>query len=142
MQSYRVIAKKGTIIYIFRRNNGQISLFLCFENTVLSLVMNEKLLLFAESAVHTSLNHLEKRNIQIGDKRTSVRLEPVFWEELKKIAIKENISIHEVCGFIDKRKNESSSLSSALRVFVVSYIKASGPLPENPIWDGHELLDE
>jgi len=76
----------------------------------------------AEAAVFISVNELKKRNVQIGDRRTSVTLEPQVWRILHDVAEKQNCSIHDLCTFINDRKNADSSLSSAIRVFLMSYL--------------------
>lgn len=81
-----------------------------------------KLLETAEASILIRLNELKKRNVVIGEKRTSVTLEPLVWEILHEIANEQNCSIHELCTFINERKGSNSSLSSAIRVFLISYL--------------------
>lgn len=68
---------------------------------------------------------LVSRNITIFGKRTSVRLEPEMWNALKDISIRENCTIHEICSLIYLRKKKSTSLTAAIRVFLMLYYKAS-----------------
>jgi len=76
----------------------------------------------AEAAVFISVNELKKRNILIGDRRTSVTLEPQVWRILHDVAEMQGCTIHNLCTFINDRKNPKSSLSSAIRVFLMSYL--------------------
>ena len=76
----------------------------------------------AEAAVFISLNELKKRNILIAGRRTSVTLEPQVWSILHDIAELQKCNIHELCSFIYERKNPESSLASAIRVFLLSYL--------------------
>ncbi len=76
----------------------------------------------AEASIFVSLNELKKYNVMIADKRTSVTLEPKVWSILNEVADDQGASIHELCSFIAERKSADSSLSSAIRVFLISYL--------------------
>ncbi|MBL4804035.1 MAG: ribbon-helix-helix domain-containing protein [Alphaproteobacteria bacterium] len=73
----------------------------------------------------TSKSTLVSRNITIMGRRTSVRLEPEMWMALKEIAKRERCSIHDICSLISLRKNENTSLTAAIRVFLMLYFRAS-----------------
>ena len=68
---------------------------------------------------------LVSRNITIFGRRTSVRLEPEMWSALKEISKRENCTIHDLCSLIAYRKKETTSLTAAIRVFLMLYFKAS-----------------
>lgn len=68
---------------------------------------------------------LVSRNITVCSRRTSVRLEPEMWRALKEIAARENCSIHELCSLISFRKNKRTSLTAAIRVFLMLYFRAA-----------------
>lgn len=68
---------------------------------------------------------LVSRNITIFGRRTSVRLEPEMWRALKDVARRENCSVHDLCSLVDLRKNANTSLTAAIRVFVMLYYKAA-----------------
>ena len=68
---------------------------------------------------------LVSRNITVLGKRTSVRLEPEMWKELKGIAKRERCTIHDLCTLISLRKNERTSLTAAIRVFLMLYFRAA-----------------
>ena len=72
-----------------------------------------------------SKSTLISRNVTITGRRTSVRLEPEMWMALKEIAKREKCSIHDVCSLISLRKNENTSLTAAIRVFLMLYFRAS-----------------
>ncbi len=84
-------------------------------------------------AYHQLQNELEtgagstlvSRNITVGGRRTSVRLEPEMWRDLKEISTRENCSIHELCTLISFRKNKRTSLTAAIRVFLMLYFRAA-----------------
>jgi predicted DNA-binding ribbon-helix-helix protein len=62
-----------------------------------------------------------KRSIRIAHHNTSVSLEPEFWDELKAIALQDNLSVTEVIARIDAKR--TGNLSSALRLFVLKRLK-------------------
>lgn len=68
---------------------------------------------------------LVSRNITVMGKRTSVRLEPEMWAAIKDIADREDCTIHDVCTLIALRKKPNSSLTAAIRVFIMLYFKAA-----------------
>jgi len=68
---------------------------------------------------------LVSRNITVSGRRTSVRLEPEMWRALKEISTRENCSIHELCTLIHFRKNRRTSLTAAIRVFLMLYFRAA-----------------
>ncbi len=65
---------------------------------------------------------VEKRSVLIAGHRTSVSLEPEFWEALKAIAANQGSSLNRLIAEIDAER--SGNLSSAIRVFV---LKSLGP---------------
>lgn len=65
---------------------------------------------------------LISRNITVGGRRTSVRLEPEMWRALKEIAKRETCTIHDICDLISMRKNANTSLTAAIRVFLMLYL--------------------
>ena len=68
---------------------------------------------------------LVSKNIRVLGKRTSVRLEPEMWRELKNIAKRESCTIHDICSLISMRKGDNSSLTAAIRVFLMLYFRAA-----------------
>lgn len=75
---------------------------------------------------------LVSRNITVAGRRTSVRLEPEMWVALREISKREECSIHDICSLISLRKNEKTSLTAAIRVFLMLYFRASSTE------DGHD----
>lgn len=59
----------------------------------------------------------KKRSVVVDGHRTSVSLEPIFWEQLREIACQRKMSVNELVTLIDQQRN--GSLSSAIRVFVL-----------------------
>src|SRR5271170_7018889 len=68
---------------------------------------------------------LVSRNVTIAGHRTSVRLEPEMWSGLSEICRRERASMHEIGTSVAMRKQESTSLTAAIRVFVMAYFRAA-----------------
>jgi predicted DNA-binding ribbon-helix-helix protein len=68
---------------------------------------------------------LVSRNITVVGRRTSVRLEPEMWNALREIARREQCKIHDICSLIHLRKNPATSLTAAIRVFLMLYYRAA-----------------
>ncbi len=62
---------------------------------------------------------LEKRSFALSGHRTSVALEPDFWEVLHNIAQEEGLALSALVTRIDARRGEAQPLASALRVFAL-----------------------
>ena len=71
-----------------------------------------------------SSSMLVTRNVRIGRRRTSLRLEPALWDALDKICQREGLTRHQLCTAIDTRKR-ASTLTAGVRVFVVGYLGAA-----------------
>lgn len=65
---------------------------------------------------------LVTRNVRIGDRRTSVRLEPELWHALEDIASQEACDINAICTRVAAQRRPVGGFTSALRVFIVSYL--------------------
>jgi predicted DNA-binding ribbon-helix-helix protein len=59
-----------------------------------------------------------KRSIVIDGHKTSVSLEDAFWDDLKKIAHAQQVTLSELVTKIDLTR-EQGNLSSAIRLFVL-----------------------
>ncbi|MCB1563786.1 MAG: ribbon-helix-helix domain-containing protein [Alphaproteobacteria bacterium] len=68
---------------------------------------------------------LVSRNITVMGRRTSVRLEPEMWAALREIASREVCTSHDICTLIAMRKNCDTSLTAAIRVFLMLYFRAA-----------------
>ncbi len=66
---------------------------------------------------------LVSRNMTIAGHRTSVRLEPEMWSGLAEISRRERASLHEIGTSVATRKQESTSMTAAIRVFVMAYFR-------------------
>ena len=63
----------------------------------------------------------KKRSVVVSGHRTSVSLEPIFWDQLRAIAAQRRISVNELVTHIDQQR--AGSLSSAIRVFVLQSVQ-------------------
>ena len=82
-----------------------------------------------------------KRSIVLDGHKTSVSLEDAFWKGLKDIAARRVMTLSDLVGSIDARRQQNN-LSSALRLFVLDYYRSQaaeakghdGPsdVPEGP----------
>lgn len=60
-----------------------------------------------------------KRSLTISGHRTSLSLEPEFWEALRKAAAERKLSLAELVSEIDQTRGERN-LSSAVRVWLLT----------------------
>ena len=63
---------------------------------------------------------MAKRSVTIAGHRTSISLEAEFWEGLRELAAARGESLAALIAAIDGRRRERESLSSAIRVFVLT----------------------
>lgn len=67
---------------------------------------------------------LVNKNVVVAGHRTSIRLEPAMWEKLQEIGVREKKNRSEVVTVIDRQRKESS-LTSAIRVYLLMYYVAA-----------------
>ncbi len=68
-----------------------------------------------------------KRSVVIAGHRTSVSLEPAFWDALKAVAARRGVSLNRLIAEIDAAR--TGNLSSAIRVFVLSSLRDDRAAP-------------
>ncbi len=68
---------------------------------------------------------LVSKNITVSGRRTSVRLEPQMWQGLSDICRRERATLHEVCTHVAAHKGKTTSLTAAIRVFIMDYFRAA-----------------
>lgn len=68
---------------------------------------------------------IRKHSATLHGHRTSFSLEDPFWIELKAIAAARALPIAQLIVEIDDARGRDSNLSSALRVYVLDWIKAN-----------------
>lgn len=59
----------------------------------------------------------------IAGHATSVTMETVFWDDLKRIAKARGLSLNAIVTEIDSKKAPDMNLSSALRVYILNFVK-------------------
>lgn len=67
---------------------------------------------------------IRKHSATLHGHRTSFSLEEPFWQELKIIADSRQIPLAQLIAEIDDARLAGSNLSSALRVYVLNWIKS------------------
>jgi predicted DNA-binding ribbon-helix-helix protein len=67
-----------------------------------------------------------KHSILIAGHKTSVSLEDAFWQGLKEIAGKRNITLSDLVTTIDSER-QYGNLSSAIRLFVLDFYRNQIP---------------
>jgi predicted DNA-binding ribbon-helix-helix protein len=68
---------------------------------------------------------LVSRNVTIAGRRTSVRLEPEMWSALMDVCRRERASMHKICTAVADHKPADTSLTAAIRVFIMAYFRAA-----------------
>ncbi len=69
-----------------------------------------------------------KRSVEIAGHKTSISLEPVFWDMLKQAASREGVPLNALVARIDAQRLEAErppGLAGALRIWLVAGL---GPL--------------
>ncbi|MCJ2188548.1 ribbon-helix-helix domain-containing protein [Novosphingobium beihaiensis] len=64
-----------------------------------------------------------KRSVEIAGHKTSISLEPVFWDMLKTAAVREGVPVNALVARIDAERLEASpppGLASAVRVWLAA----------------------
>ncbi|MCI2398542.1 ribbon-helix-helix domain-containing protein [Aliiroseovarius subalbicans] len=67
----------------------------------------------------------EKHSLTLRGHRTSVSLEPEFWNAFRDIATVKSIPINALAAEIDEGRGVSMGLASAIRLYVLAYYKNS-----------------
>jgi predicted DNA-binding ribbon-helix-helix protein len=68
---------------------------------------------------------LVNRNITIDGRRTSIKLEPAMWDALADICRREGTTSSAICSGVCARKQEQTTLTAAVRVFIVAYFRVA-----------------
>lgn len=64
-----------------------------------------------------------KRSVEIAGHKTSISLEPLFWEMLRKAAARQDLPINALVAAIDEERIRSDTppgLASAVRIWLVT----------------------
>lgn len=73
--------------------------------------------------------YIQPRSISVGGRRTTIRLEEEYWEELSRISAEKGVSIQAIVTSIDALSPRN--LTSAIRVFVLrsALLRRAGEAP-------------
>lgn len=71
------------------------------------------------------MNRPLKRSVRIAGHRTSLSVEPQFWEALAAIARRRKASLATIIAEIDGRRGDTN-LSSAVRLYILAEIQNRG----------------
>ena len=77
--------------------------------------------------MHSPYHPPVKRSVQIAGHKTSISLEPVFWDMLKAAAERNDVAINALVAQIDAERIKSPTppgLASAIRVWLVTEERA------------------
>lgn len=66
---------------------------------------------------------IRKHSATLHGHRTSFSLEEPFWEELNRIAALRSMPLARLIAGIDDNRTPGSNLSSALRVYVLEWVR-------------------
>lgn len=65
----------------------------------------------------------QKHSLTLKGHRTSVSLEPEFWDAFREIAAKENMPINALAAEIDAERGIEAGLASAIRLYVLRRLR-------------------
>ena len=76
-----------------------------------------------------------KRSLTIAGHRTSISLEPEFWEALAEVAAAEQLTVAALVARIDEARAaagdvDAGGLSGAVRVYVLGHYRNASSKPE------------
>lgn len=67
-----------------------------------------------------------KRSLTLSGHRTSVTLEPAFWEAFRRIAAEEGVTLNALAARIDAARNPGTGLATAIRLRVLDWALRRG----------------
>jgi len=74
-----------------------------------------------------------KRSVVVAGHRTSISLEPAFWDELSAIAARRKLSLNALVSEIDGARGDVANLSSAVRLYILDDLRrraaSNAPVP-------------
>lgn len=79
-----------------------------------------------KTAERSAVSPVEKRSVTIRGHRTSYSLEKPFYDDLVGIAAARKMTLAALVAEVDEGRPRETNLSSALRLYVLAWVKA-GP---------------
>lgn len=65
----------------------------------------------------------QKHSLTLRGHRTSVTLEPAFWQAFRAIAAEKDLAINVLAAQIDASRDPETGLASAIRVYVLEHYR-------------------
>lgn len=75
---------------------------------------------------------LVKKSVSIRGHRTSYSLEQPFHDELSRVAGERGMALAALVAEIDAKRGQDANLSSALRLYVLAWLKRKSDLVDGP----------
>ena len=75
-----------------------------------------------------------KRNVRIGDRRTTIVLEAYVWDSIDSMLLREAVALDDFCNRVEDTRRNSSMASSA-RLVVLIYFRLLGQINSPPFVD-------
>jgi predicted DNA-binding ribbon-helix-helix protein len=66
-----------------------------------------------------------KHSLTLHGHRTSISLEPEFWDAFRQIASDRSVPLNQLAAQIDDARTGDAGLASAIRVFVLTHYRAA-----------------
>ena len=66
------------------------------------------------------VSSLQRRNVMVAGRRTSMRLERAMWRAAEEVARREGLTVDDICTIVNRNRVESS-LTSSVRVYLLTY---------------------
>ena len=75
-----------------------------------------------------------KRNVRVGDRRTTIVLEAYVWDCIDSMLHREDVTLDAFCNMIEGVRR-SSSMASSARLIVLAYFRLLGQINTPPFVD-------
>ena len=90
------------------------------DATLIKSVWTER----SEAAAKHVSNRPIKHSLTLKGHRTSVSLEPEFWDAFRNIAAAKGIPINQLAAQVDESRDFDVGLASAIRVFILNEVQS------------------
>lgn len=71
----------------------------------------------------------QKHSLTLHGHRTSVSLEPEFWQAFRTIAEERSMPLNALAAEVDAARGVDRGLASAIRVYVLEYVRTASKQP-------------
>ncbi|MCU0826500.1 MAG: ribbon-helix-helix domain-containing protein [Tabrizicola sp.] len=66
-----------------------------------------------------------KHSLTLHGHRTSISLEPEFWDAFRQIADERGLALNQLAAEIDDARRGDAGLASAIRIYVLNHYRAA-----------------